>query len=302
VVLERNGIILGPKQLGERSFPYWRSFLEEIDRQIDRQDSSACSKYIPVAACLDWSEYIHGLQCRSAKDAMKRILGAIAPTRRQLAQENSKFCHLVLLDSKKRWINSLISTLSQPIRSVGMRCDAFTPVEMDAILGTDGANTSHYGTKRMLFPFLTFEYNQIDISIADTQGAFRMGLAVKNLVDLHRRANNTTTINGRMSGFSLSFDTHEVKIWGYYPLLDNSGDVRVHRQLMVRRSLSTPRAISCDAINGKRNLNRVWLFVKGLYETWAPQHIGKIYKTVLLLPEYSSMSESEESQDSGKPV
>jgi hypothetical protein len=183
-----------------------------------------------------------------------------------------------------------------------MRCDAFTPVEMDAILGTDGANTSHCGTKRMLFPFLTFEYNQIDISIADTQGAFRMGLAVKNLVDLHRRANNTTTINGRMSGFSLSFDTHEVKIWGYYPLLDNSGDVRVHRQLMVRRSLSTPRAISCDAINGKRNLNRAWLFVKGLYETWAPQHIGKIYKTVLLLPEYSSMSESEESQDSGKPV
>lgn len=300
VVLRRNGIIIDRPRLGDMAHPSWRMALQEIDQEIEITGSRPCSEYMPVAAYRDWSTYIHGLQCRSAKRAVKRILAAIAPTRRQLAQENSNFCHLVLIESNEHWINSLVSIQPQPMRSVGIRCDAFTRVELDAILGPDRANTSYHGTEGMLFPLLTFDYNQMDIDIADTQGACCMGLAVKNLVDLHRRANDTEAINKRMSGYSLSFDRREVRIWGYYPVLgpSDSDGVRVYRQLIVHRSLSTPRGLSCDDINGKKNINRVWLFVQKLYEVWIPRHIGNLYRTILLLPEYPPMSESEESQDS----
>lgn len=302
-VLERNGVIFDSEdsRYYDAVAACWDGFLEQVERQVREQDALVRSGYRPTLPRQEWTAYIHGLRFQSAKDAMKCILNAIAPTRRELAHLNTNMCHLVLFESRKPWINSFISSRPHPLRSVGVRSTSFAPAELDAIFGSDRGNTSYYGTKDMLFPFLTFEYSQIDISIADTQGACCMGLAVRDLANLYQRANKSAVIDRIISGFSVSFDRCQVKIWGYYPSFDGVGGVRVHQRLMLLRSLVTPRGANADkGISGRDNLHRIWLFVKDLYEEWAPQYIGELYKTILRLPEYAPMTDSEGSQDSAK--
>lgn len=78
----------------------------------------------------------------------------------------------------------------------------------------------------MYFPFLSCEVKCGNgaLDVADRQNAHSMGIAVRAVVNLFQLGQREHELNRKILAFSISHDDQSVRIYGYYPIIEENHD------------------------------------------------------------------------------
>ena len=126
-------------------------------------------------------------------------------------------------------------------------------------------------TWRMYFPFLTCEVKcgAAALDIADRQNSHSMTHAVRAVVQLYKYAkweegfDWKKEVHREILAFSISHDDKAVRIYGYYPVLEDD------RTTFYRHPI---RDFSLTDLDG-RDKWTAYKFTKNVYEIWMPKHL-----------------------------
>ena len=134
----------------------------------------------------------------------------------------------------------------------------------------------------MYFPFLTCEVKcgAAALDIADRQNSHSMTHAVRAVVQLYKYAkweegfDWKKEVHREILAFSISHDDKAVRIYGYYPVLEDD------RTTFYRHPI---RDFSLTDLDG-RDKWTAYKFTKNVYEIWMPKHLKRITKAIDALP------------------
>lgn len=166
----------------------------------------------------------------------------------------------------------------QPDFSVGFSRTAFTEQQLDKlrpILGDSKTELSFFrATWYMYFPFLTCEVKSGagGLDIADRQNAHSANIAARATFELFRLAGRENEVNRTILAFSVSHSNMDVRIYGYYPVLQGE-QVKYHRTKIGRFDFQT-----------HEHKWKTYRFVKNIYTHWAPGHLVLIRSLIDELP------------------
>ena len=175
------------------------------------------------------------------------------------------------------WAQAIEITNKQPMPdgSVGFRRSAFSSeqlAELRVFLGDEGMVSNFAATLNLLFPFITCEAKRSQGSLdpADNANAHSSFIAVRAIVYLYQLAGlETKELNRMILGFSVSHNDDEVRIWAYYPFIQDKG-ITYHRCRIKRFFLQEEPDHRWTA----------YRFVGGVYEVWAKAHLDRIKNVI----------------------
>jgi hypothetical protein len=222
------------------------------------------------------------LENKNEARVIQDISRLIVPSAESLAlrAKNRKY----LIESvNEGWNNSipLTGTRPQPDYSVGLRREAFTDNQLAKIspfIGNflSGDLSFFMATFYMYFPFLACEVKcgAAALDIADRQNAHSMTLAARAIVELFRLVKRENEVNRQILAFSVSHDHCSVRIYGYYPVI-NEEDTKYYRHPIHKFDFT--------ALDGKDKWT-AYRFTKNIYDTWMPDHFKRICSAIDQLP------------------
>ena len=193
-------------------------------------------------------------------------------------QHPDKFDELVE-GHNDRWMDATVfyQKLPQPDRTKAYRPSAFTDVERRK-LGLNPGCASWFTTREgMLFPYFTCEVKcgKEALDIADRANLNSMTIALRIVVELHRRAGMLMTIHRKILGFSLSHDHGFVRIYAHYPHVD--GDNMTYWRRIIREFSYADK----DA----QERATAYTFVWNVDTKFAPVHLKRLKQAISQLPD-----------------
>ncbi|CAH0046374.1 unnamed protein product [Clonostachys solani] len=224
-----------------------------------------------------------GLQDKSQARIVQDISRLIVPSAETLALRDGNLRNLVE-SVKERWENSVPVTtiLPQPDYSVGFRREAFSEqqlIKLSPFLGNflGGDQSFFMGTSYMYFPFLSCEVScgPHALDTADNQNTHSTTIAVRAVAELFLAVGRESEVNRKILAFSISHDHCSVRIYGYYPVIENR-KIEHFRQPIHQFDFT--------AQNGNERWT-AYQFAKNVYERWAPGHFDAICSAVDQLPQ-----------------
>ena len=165
----------------------------------------------------------------------------------------------------------ITSTRPQPDFSVGYGRDAFTEEQLEkirAVLGNGQDQSSLVrATWYMYFPFLGCEAKKGDggLDVADRQNAHSMGMAVRGVVKLFRLVGRAKELDRQILAFSISYNEGQVRIYGYYPRVQDKTNY-------YRRRIAFVTLIGANS----QERWKAYKFVSNIYQHWAPKHLKNL--------------------------
>lgn len=97
-----------------------------------------------------------------------------------------------------------------------------------------------------------------------------MTLAARGVVELFRLVNRVNEVNQQILAFSVSHDHCSVRIYGYYPVI-NEEDTKYYRHPIHKFDFT--------AMEGKEKWT-AYQFTKNIYDAWMPAHFKKICSAI----------------------
>ncbi|KAI9048904.1 hypothetical protein LZ554_006757 [Drepanopeziza brunnea f. sp. 'monogermtubi'] len=285
------------------------SFMENSELDITAASKILCRTLLEAEQTLPEDSLFHDdlfkETCAMVEDqnearVVRDILPLIAPPAEILAIRGAKHLKILIDGVNAGWDNSIpiTNTRPQPVYSVGFRRKAFTKDQLKRIepyVEELTEPSSFMATYAMYFPFFTCETKSGAglLNVADKQNAHSMTMAVRGIVDLFRLVSREEELHRQILAFSISHDHREVRIYGYYPLIDG-GETTFYRY-PIHQFLIT-------AMEGKEKWT-AYRFTKNLYDIWMPQHFKSICSAIDMLEsdldsESSSGSDFESSLES----
>ncbi|KAI1092911.1 hypothetical protein F5B19DRAFT_501885 [Rostrohypoxylon terebratum] len=181
------------------------------------------------------------------------------------------------------WNNSipLTGTRPQPDYSVGFQREAFTEEQLQKLapfIGEflNGDLSFFMATYYMYFPFFACEVKcgAGGLDVADRQNAHSMTLAARGIVELFRLVKRENEVHRQILSFSVSHDHQLVRIYGYYPVINEKG-TNYYRHPIYTFDFTT--------LDG-RDKWTAYRFTKNVYDTWMPDHFKRICSAIDQLP------------------
>lgn len=228
--------------------------------------------------------------CRKVVDknearVIRDITPLIVPSAENLATYGASELDCLIESVNEGWNNSipLTGTRPQPDYSVGFRREAFTDEQLEKLspfIGNfiAGDQSFFMATYLMHFPFLTCEVKcgAAALDIADRQNAHSGTLAARAIVELFRLVKREKEIDRQILAYSISHDHRSVRIYGYYPEIDDKR-TKYYRYLI--------HTFDFTALDGqdKWTASR---FTKNVYDIWMPAHFKKICSAIDQLPSH----------------
>lgn len=217
-----------------------------------------------------------------------RLIGQlIVPQVAVLAIQGSKHLNILEESANKGWECSipLIGAHPQPGYSVGFKKKAFTDLQLTnlspflcGILEGNLGRSFFTTTPEMLFPFLACEVTggTVSLDTADRQNAHSMTLAVRGIVLLFCLVQRQKELDRTILAFSISHDHDSARIYGHYPVFDESGAFRYFRHEIAKFFLA-----------GEEGKNRwkAYQFTKNIYDVWMPEHLKRIQSAIDQFPD-----------------
>jgi hypothetical protein len=221
----------------------------------------------------------HKIHNRNEARVISAISRLIVPSAEGLATYGAEHLEILIESHNEGWNNSipLTGTRPQPDYSVGFQREAFTKEQLEKLspfIGDFiGGDLSYFmATYLMYFPFLACEvkYGATALDIADRQNAHSMTLAARGVVELFRLVNRVNEVNRQILAFSVSHDYCSVRIYGYYPVI-NEKDTKYYRHPIHKFDFT--------AMEGKEKWT-AYQFTKNIYDAWVPAHFKKICSAI----------------------
>lgn len=232
---------------------------------------------------------------------IKDISQLLIPSAETLATLGATHLNIMVESVNEGWNNSLPVTRPrpQPDYAVGFRQSAFSVDQLSKlrpILGSPSCLSYLKATYYMLFSFFTCEVKcgSIGLDIADRQNAHSMTLAVRAVVELLKIVKREKELHREILAFSVSHDHETVRIYGYYPVFDNT-ETTIWRHPI--------RKFDFTELNGKEKWT-AYTFTRNVYDIWMPKHFKRICSAIDEFPpdldfELSQASAPQVSEPSG---
>ncbi|KAL8976345.1 MAG: hypothetical protein Q9205_007626, partial [Flavoplaca limonia] len=128
----------------------------------------------------------------------------------------------------------ITSTRPQPDFAVGFKRSIFSDEQLTKlrpVLGDPSCLSYFKATYYMYFPFLTCEVvcGGTGLDIGDRQNAHSMTIAVRGIVELFKLVKRDNELNGKLLTFSVTHDHRMVRLYGHYPVIENSKTTKIYR-------------------------------------------------------------------------
>ncbi|RWA07429.1 hypothetical protein EKO27_g7681 [Xylaria grammica] len=235
---------------------------------------------------------------RNEARVIQDISRLIVPSAESLATYGAEYLEILTESVNEGWNNSipLTGTRPQPDYSVGFRREAFTDDQLAKLSPFIGdfiaGNVSFFmATYYMYFPFLACEVKcgAAALDVADRQNAHSMTLAARGIVELFRLVKRENEVNRQILSFSVSHDHRSVRIYGYYPVIDEK-ETKYYRHPI--------HTFDFTALDG-RNKWIAYRFTKNVYDSWMPDHFKRICSAVTQLPSKIDFNVAAPSESTG---
>ncbi|TGO86917.1 hypothetical protein BPOR_0267g00160 [Botrytis porri] len=233
------------------------------------------------------------IQDRNEAKVIQDIARLIVPSAQSLAIRGAKHLNPLIESINEGWNNSIALTKPrpQPDYAVGFKRTAFTEDQLRKIqpfIGGYMELSFFMSTYYMYFPFFTCEVKCgiAALDIADRQNAHSMTLAVRGIVELFRLVKREKELHREILAFSISHDHRIVRIYGYYPVIDEN------KTTFFRHSI---REFCFTELDGKEK----WVaykFTKNIYDIWMPIHLKRICSIIDDLPSDLNFEVSQQSE------
>jgi hypothetical protein len=113
------------------------------------------------------------------------------------------------------------------------------------------------------------------LNIVDRQNAHSSGVAVRQVVDLYRKASRQHELNQEVLSFSVSHDQEAVRIYGHHPVIDGD-QTAVHRYPIKKFDITNEE--------GKDKWT-TYIFTTNVYDIYDPMHFERLRSAVDQLPD-----------------
>ncbi|OMP85186.1 hypothetical protein BK809_0000286 [Diplodia seriata] len=172
----------------------------------------------------------------------------------------------------------------QPDYCVGFVRQAFSAEQwrlLDRVPGIAAA------TDYMHFPFLTCEAKspKEQIFAAENQNAYNMMVTVSTTVKLFRAAKREMSVHRRVLAFSISYNSTNVSLNGYYPII-----------VGPRTEIYCTDILDFAISPGAPATWQSWHFVRNIYEVWAPEHLNHLRRAI------NSLKDTVKDRDEATPT
>lgn len=268
------------------------SFMKESDLGITDTSKSLCQTLLDAEQSVPqntlfrddlFKETCKSLEGRNEAMVIRDISPLICPSAQVLRIHGAKHLKLLHESVNEGWNSAkpFYGPRPQPDYSVGFGRSAFTDDQLKKLKPFVGEQediyTSHFmATWQIYFPFLTLEVKcgAAALDVADRQNAHSMTLAVRGIVELFRLANREKELHREILAFSISHDDRYVRIYGHYPIIDES------KTTFYRYPI---HEFSFRALDGKEKWT-AHKFTKNVYDIWMPTHLKRICSVIDDLP------------------
>ncbi|KAL2866506.1 uncharacterized protein BJX67DRAFT_129633 [Aspergillus lucknowensis] len=179
----------------------------------------------------------------------------------------------------------------QPDCSVGFSSLAFTDeqlLKLEPFLGGMNSTSFFRPTAEILFPFMVSEVKSktTALHVAEYQSMHSMALCLRGTIYLFRLVKREQELDRMILGFSIVHNSSDVRIYGYYPVIDGP-KISYHTH-----------EISSFRLNSETRWNS-YNFTMAIYHKWAPLHLDRIRSAVDQLPESIRIAAPAQSQSAG---
>jgi len=214
---------------------------------------------------------------RNETRVIRDISPLIVPSAEIRAIRGSKHLRVLIETVNEGWNNCipLLGSRPQPDHGLGFKRESFNQDRLRKLQPFIGEldDLSHFAaTYNMYLPFLAVEVKcgAAALDIADRQNAHSMGVAVRGLIELFRLVGREKELHCETNGFSISYNNEEVRIYGYYPVI-NGAKATVHRRTM--------RKFNFTELEGKEKWT-TGTFIQNLHDIWSPPHFERICSVI----------------------
>lgn len=290
--------------LFERQLKECGSFMDEHELGITAKSENFCQKLLngpqPMPQSTLFSD--DGLfkrTCRRMKGEnetkiVHRISQFIVPSAEILADKGAKHLAILRETTNACWTNSepfiypprsgpgsQSGPRPQPDFGFGFDRDAFNTEQLRKLqpfLGDLLADYSLFAaTYQMYLPFLTCEVKcgNGGLDVADRQNAYTQSIILRGLHSLFQLVGREKELHREISGFSISHNDEDVRIWGHYAVIDGK-DAKFYRHLISK-------FIFAPSGEGDQRW-KAYKFVKNIYDLWLPKHFKRICSAIDMLP------------------
>ena len=203
-------------------------------------ESLLASKYTTPKDTL-FRDDVFPTACRNLRDknearVIQDIARLLVPSPESLAAFGAKEFNVLTESVNEGWNNCIqvTSTRPQPDFAVGFKRSMFSDnqlTKLQPLLGDPTCLSYFKATYYMYFPFLTCEVKcgATALDIADRQNAHSMTVAVRGVLELFKLAKRDQELNGKLLTFSITHDHRTVRLYGHYPIIDNSKTTKIYR-------------------------------------------------------------------------
>ena len=186
------------------------------------------------------------LQDKNEARVILDIARLLVPSPESLAAFGAKQFNVLTESVNEGWNNCVpvTSTRPQPDFAVGFKRLMFSDeqlTKLNPLLGDPSCLRYFKATYYMFFPFLTCEVKcgAIALDIADRQNAHSMTVAVRGIVEPFKLAKRDQDLNGKLLTFSVTHDHRTVRLYGHYPVIDNSKMTKIYRHPIYTYDFTT---------------------------------------------------------------
>ncbi|EAW12599.1 uncharacterized protein ACLA_010250 [Aspergillus clavatus NRRL 1] len=168
----------------------------------------------------------------------------------------------------------------QPDHAQGLKWSIFSASQRRK-LGIKPDEKSFYAVREdMYFPYLTAEIkcgNQA-LEFADRQNMHSMCIALRAVVSLAQAAGREGEVHQRLLGFSISHELEGVRIYGYYPEIDED-DIKYYRWPVKKYNIWT-----------EADKWTCYRFVEKVNQEFLPTHINRLMQFLEEIPDPQDVS------------
>ncbi|KAJ5556048.1 hypothetical protein N7513_003690 [Penicillium frequentans] len=250
------------------------------------EDIALCQRLLnqpvdPPRGTLLEDEYItnfhNALQNRSEARLLVDLHPLIMPSAENQYIQGNQSLKNVLDGYNDAWLKTepIYGPKPQPDHARGLRWSTFSESQRRK-LGIKPDEKSPYTVREdMYFPYLTAEIkcgNQA-LELADRQNMHSMCIALRAVVSLCQAAGCTEEVHRRILGFSISHDLGGLRIYGYYPEIDD-GKVSFYRWPVAQPNIWV-----------KENRWTCYQFVENLDREFLPIHTDRLMRILEEVPD-----------------